>query len=234
MFRKLWGPRWTIAYAQAGFKSGSIETPADTDGKLEVLRAIGSWLGRNADKESTTKDVATGQDIRITSARAAQLEAALDAAVNKVGGCATDADTKAAAREQAEEQLRGRNRLVAGELDLVLDPLDPRWTAFGLDKPGETERPAVVTGLQASQPAARQVHLTWEPSERAVRYKVRALVAGRDLEPRVVAEVCEEQADLLNFAAGEVVTLDIVAVNLAGDSAPSEAVTVTVSLAAAA
>jgi hypothetical protein len=182
----------------------------------------------------TTKDVATGQDIRITSARAAQLEAALDAAVNKVGGCATDIDTKAAAREAAEEQLRGRIRLVAGELDLVLDSLDPRWTAFGLDKPGETEKPAVVTGVQVTQPAARHIHLTWEPSERAVRYKVRALVAGKDLEARVVAEVYEEQADLLDFAAGDVVTLDIVASNIAGDSAPSEPVPATVSLAAAA
>ena len=154
--------------------------------------------------------------------------------MNKVGGCATDIDAKATAREQAEEQLRGRIRLVAGELDLVLETMDPRWTAFGLDKPGETERPAVVTGVQVSQPSPRHVHLTWEPSERAVRYKVRALVAGKDLEPRVVAEVYEEQADLLSFAAGEVVTLDVLAVNIAGDSAPSESVTVSVSLAAAA
>jgi hypothetical protein len=50
----------------------------------------------------------------------------------------------------------------------------------------------------------------------------------------VVAEVYEEQADLLDFAAGDVVTLDIVASNLAGDSAPSGAVSATVSLAAAA
>ena len=132
------------------------------------------------------------------------------------------------------EQIKGRLRLVAEELDFVLDPLDARWTAYGLNKPGERERPGLVTGVQASLPSPKHLHLTWEPSERVVRYKVRALVVGKETEFRTVAEVYEEQADLTTFAAGEVVRLEIVAVNGAGESAPSEPVSATLPLAAAA
>ena len=52
--------------------------------------------------------------------------------------------------------------------------------------------------------------------------------------PRPVAEVYEEQADLMMFAPGDVVKVEITAVNGAGESAPSEPVTVTLSLAAVA
>lgn len=234
VFRKLWGAKWVVAYSQVGFKRGTIETPSDTAGKLEVLRAVASWLARNPSKEVVTKNPVTGEEIRITSLHAGELEAALDAAINKVEDCVPDRDVKAKAREEAEEQLRGRIRLVAGELDMALDPTDPRWTAYGLPKPGETERPSQVTGVQVSLPAPKIVHLTWEQSERVVRYKVRALITGKDNEPRVVAEVYEEQADLLNFAPGDVVKLDIVATNSAGDSAPSEVVSITLPLAAVA
>ena len=88
--------------------------------------------------------------------------------------------------------------------------------------------------MRVSLPTSKHVHLVLDQSERVVLYKVRGQIAGKDSEPRVLAEVYEEQADLLNFAPGDVVKLDFVALNSAGESAPSEPVTVTIPLAAVA
>jgi hypothetical protein len=159
---------------------------------------------------------------------------ALDAAINKVAACKEDVDRKDTARAQAEEQLHGRIRLVAEELDFQLDPLDARWPVFGLNKPGETERPSVVTDVVVTFPTPKHMHVVWPPAERAVRYKVRALVVGKETEFRTVAEVYEEQADLMTFAPGDVVKVEITAVNGAGESSPSEPVTATLPLAAVA
>jgi hypothetical protein len=172
----------------------------------------------------------TTKDVVITSARAGELEAALDAAINKVEAAKMNANDMEAAREKAEQQLKGRIRLVAEELAFKLDDMDSRWPAYGLDKPGETQRPAAVTGVVVTLPSPRHVHLAWPPSDRAVRYKVRGRVIGKDAEPSTLAEVFEEQADFTTFAPGDVVTFEIVAVNIAGDSAPSEQVSVTLPL----
>lgn len=68
-------------------------------------------------------------------------------------------------------------------------------------------------------------------SERVVRYKVRGMIIGKETEPRVIAEVYEEQADVIMYSPGDQVKFDIIAINSAGESAPSEPVTVTFPLA---
>ena len=59
---------------------------------------------------------------------------------------------------------------------------------------------------------------------------MRAHVVGNETEPRTVVEVYEEQADLMAFAPGDVVKVEITAENGAGESAPREPVTVTLPL----
>ncbi len=63
---------------------------------------------------------------------------------------------------------------------------------------------------------------------------MRTLVVGKANEFQAVAEVYEEQADLTTFAPGDVVKFEVVTVNIAGESAPSEPASVMLTLAASA
>lgn len=73
------GPRWNMNWIELGFKTpGTIETPSDVDGKLEILRNLGGFYAENAALEVA--------QIKVTSARAVELEKELSDAVNlKVG-----------------------------------------------------------------------------------------------------------------------------------------------------
>ena len=213
------GPRWNLAWVQAGFKSpGTIETPADVDGKLEVLRSLATYFSGHPELEVDTPK------LQITHLKAGKLEKALADAVNEINTCHTKVDKAATAREQAEEALKQRMRVVIDELSFLLGDMDARWVSFGLNKPGETQRPDQPQNVQASTPSPRVLALTWEPSARASRYKVRAQVTGRDQEFETVTEVFEPHVDLNTFEPGQTVRVEIVAVNGAGDSAPSQPV----------
>ena len=46
-----------------------------------------------------------------------------------------------------------------------------------------------MTGVRVALLSPKHAQLTWEPAERAVRYKVRTLVVGKANEFQAVAEV---------------------------------------------
>jgi hypothetical protein len=92
-----------------------------------------------------------------------------------------------------------------------------------LNKPGETQRPEAVANVRANTTTPRVLALDWDPAERASRYKVRVQVVGRDPDFETVTEVFDPHADL-TFDPGTTVRAQIVAVNGAGESAPSQIV----------
>jgi hypothetical protein len=209
------GPRWNMNYLQLGFKAGSLELPSDNDGRLEILRSLAGFYFRNTGKEVPA--------IEVTSVKAGALEQELSAAISKIAECETMVSQASAAREAAEEALRKRIRIVIDELEFLLDPADPRWPSFGLNKPAETQRPETVENVQASNATPRMLSLDWDPAERASRYKVRVQVVGRDQDFETVTEVFDPHADL-TFDPGTTVQVQIVAVNGAGESAPSQVI----------
>ena len=212
------GLRWNVAWVQLGFKTpGTIETPSDLNAKMEVLRSTAAWLSKNPAKE------VTDEKFVITHQRAGDLEEGLANAISKIDEYETKAGQCQTARDTAEEVFKKRIRAVIDELDFLLDPMDPRWTSFGLNKPGETQRPDQPQNVQATVVAPNRLRLSWETAARRSRYKVRVQVAGRDEKPATVTEVFEESAEL-TFEAGQTVRVEIVAVNGAGDSAPSAVV----------
>lgn len=215
------GTRWTMAWLPLGFKTpGTIETPSDLNDKLEVLRSISTWLARNPDQELTN---ATNPNLSITHQRADELEQALANAISKIDEFETKVGQCQGVRDAAEEAFKKRIRAVINELDFLLDPMDPRWVSFGLNKPGETLRPDQPQDVQVTATGPARLRFAWEPSARASRYKVRVLVVGRDQEFQTVAEVFEENAEL-TFEPTQTVRVEIIAVNGAGDSVPSQAV----------
>jgi hypothetical protein len=212
------GIRWNLSWLQLGFKTpGTIETPSDLNAKMEVLRSAATWLSKNLKME-----VSEGKTI-ITHQRAGELEQALSNAISKIDEYDTKGGQCDDVRQDAEETFKKRIGMVIDELDFLLDPMDPRWISFGLNKPGETQRPDQPLNVQATVIAPNRLHLTWGPSARRSRYKVRVLIVGRDQKPKTVTEVFEEETDL-TFETGQTVKVEIIATNGAGDSAPSETI----------
>ena len=196
------GIRWNLSWLQLGFKTpDTIETPSDLNAKMEVLRSTAAWLAKNPDRE-----VSEGKII-ITHQKAGELEQALSNAISKIDESDTKAGQCQIDRDKAEDAFKRRIGVVIDELDFLLDPLDPRWISFGLNKPGETQRPDQPENVQATVIAPNRLRLTWEPSARRSRYKVRVLVMGRDQKPKVVTEVFDEETDL-TFETGQTVKVE--------------------------
>ncbi len=212
------GIRWNLSWLQLGFKTpGTIETPSDLNAKLEVLRSTAAWLSKNPDKEVSDKK------FTITHQKAGELEKTLAEAISKVDEYDTKIGQCDDARKKAEDDFKKRIGMVVDELDFLLDPLDPRWTSFGLNRPGETQRPDQPQNVQATVIAPNRLRLSWEPSARRSRYKLRAQVVGRDKDFETVTEVFDEEVEL-TFEVGQTVKVEIIATNGAGDSAPSQVI----------
>ena len=215
----IFGSRFNSQWSQVGFKNGSLAIPEDIPGLLEVLRAAASYWSTHAAHEKPAD--------QLTHQRAGTLEQELDDAASAVRNSETDLRTKKNARNRAKKALSMRLRGAIQELAQKLDPLDERWAAFGLNAPGETERPAQVQGLTVESTTPGQIHCDWLRAERASRYRVKTKVVGRDQDFVKRKDVYGTDIILPGFTPGDIVQVIVVALNVEeGD--PSVVVEVTV------
>ncbi len=73
-----------------------------------------------------------------------------------------------------------------------------------------------------------ELFVEWPASARAERYLVQVQVLGVDTDFQTVETAYDTDADLEDLPPGKQVRVRLVAANDAGESAPSEAVTITV------
>ncbi len=215
------GPKGT-AWVPLGWPSHSIEVPSTSERILPILLGVKNFLGTNSGFEiSTTKTV-------VTAARADALWAALDAAVSSRNLRDTARTLAYQGQETAEQKLRKRLRGLIGELEQNLDPLDARWLAFGLNRPGADDPPEAPESSRATPLGGGKLRVQCDRVPRADYYQFWIQIVGVDPDFRR-AETFEEPDKILEGLSAGTVKVRIRAVNEAGPGAFGDEVEVVVS-----
>ncbi len=197
---------------------GSLEIPQNVDDLVLLLEAVVAYL---------TANPTVGVDRNLTAAEAQDV---LDALKNARKSVLDQEDAMAnmlVVRDQKFAAVRKGLRGLLNELDDVLDPLDPRWKAFGFNMPGADETPDVPTNITAILIGPNAVALKWDPSARAEYYRIWMKIHGAEGEYTAVGSPADLDFTLENLPANSTIDIVVSAVNNGGESAFSEVKTVT-------
>ncbi|MDB6029486.1 MAG: hypothetical protein JWM68_5709 [Verrucomicrobiales bacterium] len=196
---------------------GSLEIPQNIDELILLLESVVAYLTANP-------SVGAARNLTAADAQAA-LDALKDA--RKAVIDQEDAMTNLLTiRDQKFAAVRKGLRGILHELEDILDPLDPRWKAFGFNMPGADEMPEVVTNVTAILIGPNAAAMKWGASARAGYYRVWRRVIGLDAEPVAVGSPADLDFTLENLPAASTIEIYISAVNNGGESALSEKITI--------
>lgn len=205
------GNQWNSQWQAAGFTGGSLAMPDDP---LPMLGELSAYFNEHATQQNPQLGItAAACQTRKTALTLARAEA--NQGVQALGGAK-------AANDAAVKTLYKRMTSLRSELDHLLSDDDPRWYAFGFDRPSDGWGPGPVEHLVLTPGGAGMVFADWEDARRAERYRVFKQVAGVDTEPvEVTSTATDSQYNLSGLPSGATVTVKVVAVNSAGDGAMS-------------
>lgn len=175
------GKKPSAAWTEAGWSDQSLAIPQSEDQLMPMLRTQQTYL--------TARPALAVTDPRYnyTAARAGELLAALQFALTNADPVAgplgvepagVAADTALNYRNLAEAALDRRLHGLYAELEQLLDPLDPRWTAFGFDAPGAVKSPDLVAAATFEALGAGKGKLSWTGATRAIRYQIHRQATG--------------------------------------------------------
>ena len=132
-----------------------------------------------------------------------------------------------ATRDAKATQARMDIRALIKELSIRMDPMDERWAAFGLNKPGQLATPPAPQKLATSAIVSGKVSVKWEKAARAKTYRIWKRVVVEDAEEFVLLGTTSEVSFLLEgLAVGMSLDLYVSASNNGGESPRSEKSTV--------
>ena len=208
------GSVWSQAWEPTGFPDQSTATPSTIGERQALLAALKLYFTNHPAQEVAA--------LNITAARAETLFTALSDARSAVNAGLVLIGQKMAVRETTEPALRKRLSDTISELALLLDPLDPRWEAFGLNRPGaaatsDVADAPVLTGLGPSR-----IFADWPDARRANHYFVEKQIVGVDPDFIEVARVTESECLLQGLPSTATVRIRIIAANEVGRSQPSD------------
>lgn len=216
------GESWSQTWTATGFPDQSTAVPTTQAKRQALLLALKNYFTANPAYEVNTLKLV------ITAAQAGVLFNALSDARTAAADGNTDAASKKAARDDAEQNLRDRMSGLIAELGQLLDDTDPLWLAFGLNEPGAVNLPDSADGLALVAGPLGTVLAHWNNAARATRYRVFKQVDGVNAIPVNVATMSEPETTLAGLPSGKTVKIFIIAANDAGQAAPSEAMTIVV------
>lgn len=220
VLRPFLGTNWSTLWVEAGFKNASLAIPESSAELAELMRSLRQYFINHSSHQNPVA--------LITDALAAAHLVTLNTGVSGVSACRRDQRTKRGARDTAEVALVKKMRKLEFELKAVMELDDPRWLDFLDEIPGETSVPEAVENVEAEGDGPGRLFIDWAPSIRAERYHLEILVVGTDAEFRRLVTVQDTSAQLSDLPVGATVKLRVRAVNAAGESAPSDVVTITV------
>jgi hypothetical protein len=213
------GNKWSADWAAAGWNDPTLAVPGSTTARLGHLPSIKAYLTANPGKENAPAGV--------TAAAADASHKALAVAVAATNAAIVASGQAKAARDAAVETLRQRMIGLVRELTQLIPGDDPRWYAFGLNRPDDPNIPAVATGLVATPAGPGILLLDWADARRAERYKVEAIIPPATDWAELV-QVPVSEATLTGLPAGAAVSLRVLSANPAGYAQPSEEISATV------
>jgi hypothetical protein len=218
------GRRWTTAWAQAGFVNGSTAVPRRTQEQLSLLLTLSGFFTANPTYQNAALGITAALAITTRDAALAAQSALADAEM-----LLKDADE---ARTPARTTLMNTMRTLISNLSRMLEPLDPRWLAFGLNQPGVNTTPGKPQNLTAHADGAGNIVVTCDAEPLATRYRWRALLVGVQTEYYLAASSVDPMGLIKNIQPGQTVRLIVQAVNGDSQGVASDPIEFTMPLAA--
>ncbi len=212
------GVEFSEAWTVVGFID-SLRLPTNVNELIFLLERMVAFFTANPTLEIASKN--------ITAAHAQVVLDALKAARKAVNDQETIVENLKTVRDEKLEAVRKALRGLFGELSNQLDPLDPRWKAFGFNLPGATETPEVPTNLSVILIGPTAASIKWSAAARAEYYRVWMKIHGSATDYETVGSPADLDFTLENLPANSMVDIVISAVNNGGESAVSEAFTIT-------
>ena len=215
IFVKLYGESFSVAWEQTGFPNQSTAVPRTQAERMDLCASLQKYFVKNPTHENA--------GLEVTAAAAQAHFDAMKAGLDGIATGATDAGEAKAARDAALEALKTRMRGLIGELATLLGEDDPRWHAFGLNKPGEEPTPEVPENLVLTAGTAGKVLADWGDTRNADHYRGWVKIVGVDKDFRHVFSRDESDGTIPDLPSGATVQVRVTAVNEEGDeSLPSE------------
>ena len=218
VLKPIFGNEYNESWDVAGFV-GSIEIPKDAIALEQLAEKLKLFFAAHPEHEVAIRE--------ITSAKFAALFTALSEARVAVDDQDAAVQQLTVVRDDAFAALRKRMRGLIDELTQLLDPMDPLWLAFGLNRPGAEETPDAPTGVVASLIAATTVALKWTVPARAEYFHVWQKLHGAETEYVAVASPADPNVTLENLPSSTTLDFVVTALNDGGESQYSEVITVT-------
>ena len=217
---KFFGESASTEWAAAGWPPDSTATPTTQDERFDLIASIRAHFTSTPAHESA--------DMEVTAALAEAAHAAISNARATLGQKLTETGTAKAARDNAERNLRLRMSGLIDELTVLLTADDPRWHAFGLNRPADAETPEAPSFTTALAGPNHSLLADWDDSLRAARWRVWIKVIGVDADFRSVLTVTESDATIPDLTPGSTVEVRVTSVNDAGESAPGPVASVVI------
>jgi hypothetical protein len=129
------------------------------------------------------------------------------------------------ARGAAMATLRKKVRACIAEVGQLIGPLDPRWIALGLNRPGDPDRPDAPENLRVEAAGPGQLRAQCDAAPRAEHYRWYKKVQGVDADFVSLPTTQDPQKIIENLPTGATVEIHVLAGNQGGDSPASENVT---------
>ena len=216
-FKRTLGPKYSAAWDTTGF-IGSFKIPASTAGLKDRLHSLKTYLTNNPAMEVPAFDV--------TAVRGTSLLTELNAKDVAVSAQKAIVGTARDTRLASEKAMRRRLSSLVNELSQKIDPLDQRWTAFGLNKPGAKETPDVPTDVIAVLIGSNAVAIKWNRAARAEYYRVWMKINGVDDEFIAKGSPSDLDFAIEGLPSNSTIQIAVSAVNNGGESGKSTVVTV--------
>jgi hypothetical protein len=210
------GAGWSAQWAPLGFLTGSLALPATDAGRCAMLGNVTTYFAEHPAHENAA--------MNYTATQAGLLCTPLLNAMAAVQACQQDVRTKRDARDAAVEALNKKISNLRRELEIVLEPTDPRWLQFFDRIPGDPRVPEQVVELVATAQPGGVIALDWEDTARAARYQVFKQVVGTDADFVLAETVIASEAEVDDIPPGATVKLKVVPLNDAGPGSASDIV----------
>ena len=207
------GQSWSQVWEATGFPNQSLAVPATLAERQSLLASLKAYFTANPAKENAA--------LNVTAVQADALFAALSNAFAAVDNGLTTLGQTKNTRDAAVELLRKRMRCLIAELALFLADDDPRWDAFGLNRPGAPATPDRPEALVLTPGVSSSLLADWADAPRATSYRVFKQVVGVDADFVPAATVSDSDATLTGLPSGATVRVRVTAVNDTGESQPS-------------
>jgi hypothetical protein len=217
LLKTILGTQYSDRWTALGYH-GTLTQPRTLEEVIAALNAAKNFFTNNPTMEIEGVDA--------TAAQAQLLLDAMTTAENDVAAAQTAVESLGHVRTEKVEELRKLMRGVVRELESRLDPMDPRWTRFGLNRPGAETTPDKVEEVQVALIEPDVAAARWKPAAYANHYRVWMKIVGVDAEPVAVGSPNDTNFTIENLPLGATVEIYVSAVSGVGESLLSEKVVV--------